>query len=278
MRTDDEQLAAFLGSPEITEQLKQLDELHIEIQAERKIKLLSVVLMAATIARRAEKIFPSRAYSKYFKDRGVNPVIAEALASLTISIGTREPNARRQLVEVVRALRFLTPGKNRRRGAMLSRFAVLLAAEDDASMLSEIFRKAGLNGTEPSEFVSLLRVAADGGPLERKRISELAAQVAPSLPSVRGRKVSPASAAHEGFLEMADDFGGRCGYSYREVDEDFVDERTKATRIEFDDPDFDPRASFRRLAARRKARSSREHGTLRPASGRLARVPIVESS
>ena len=55
MRTDDEQLAAFLGSPEITEQLKQLDELHIEVQAERKIKLLSVVLMAATIARRAEK-------------------------------------------------------------------------------------------------------------------------------------------------------------------------------------------------------------------------------
>ena len=141
-------------------------------------------------------------------------------------------------------MRFLAQGKNRRKGAMLSRFSVLLAAEDDARMVSEIFRKAGLNGTECSEFVSLLSGAVDGGSLERERISELAAQVAPSLPSVRGRKVSPASAAHEGFLETADKLGGRFGYRYSELDKDFIDERTKATRIEFDAPDFDPRPAF----------------------------------
>ena len=123
-------------------------------------------------------------------------------------------------------------------------------------MVSEIFRKAGLNGTECSEFTSLLRVAVDGGPLERERISELAAQVAPSLPSVRGRKVSPASAAHEGFLETADKLGGRFGYRYSELDKDFIDERTKATRIEFDAPDFDPRPAFGRFAARRKLTSN----------------------
>jgi hypothetical protein len=37
--TYDEQLAAFLGSPEIAEQLKQLDQPHIEVQAARKIEL-----------------------------------------------------------------------------------------------------------------------------------------------------------------------------------------------------------------------------------------------
>lgn len=232
--------------------MKQLDKLHI--QAARKIELLGMFLLALTIARGAERSFPSKAYSKYFKDRRV--IFAESLASLTISIGTREANESRQLVKVVQALRFLAEDNNRRKGAMLSRFTVLLAAEDDASMLSEIFRMAGLNGTECSEFTSLLRIAADAGPLERERISELAARVAPSLPGVRGRKVSPASAAHEGFLETADKLGGRFGYRYCDLEKDYIDERTKATRIEFDAPNFNPRPAFERFVARRKLTSN----------------------
>ena len=256
MPTLGEHLAASFGRPEIAEQLRQLGPPLSVVRTAHQNLFLGMVLVAGAIAQRVQENFPSKAYSQYFKDHGVNPVFAKLLASLTISIGTREANARRQLAEVVRALRFLTPGKNRRRGAMLSQFNVLLGAEDDASMLSEIFRKAGLNGTEPSEFVSLLRVAAHGGPLERKRISELAAQVAPSLPSIRGRKVSPASAAHEGFLETADKLGGRFGYRYCDLERGYIDERTKATRIEFGAPVFNPRPAFGQFVARRKLTSN----------------------
>jgi len=94
--------------------------------------------------------FPSKSYEHYFKDHGVDPVWAQPLGSLTISLGTREANASRQLAEVVEALRFLAQG-NRRKRAILFRARRLLAAHDETSMLDQIFGKAGLNDTELSE-------------------------------------------------------------------------------------------------------------------------------
>jgi hypothetical protein len=151
-------------------------------------------------------------------------------------------------------LRFLAQG-NRRKRAILSRARVLLAAHDETSMLDEIFGKAVLN-TEQSELVDLLKVAVNGGPLERDRIRKIAAEVAPSLPSARGRKVSAASAVHEQFLETVERYIGPRGYTYSAYEDDFIDEQTNATRLEFGDPHFDPRPAYRRFAARRKARSS----------------------
>jgi len=133
---------------------------------------------------------------------------------------------------------------------------LLRAARDETSMLDQIFGKAGLNDTELSELVYLLKVAVNGGPLERDRIREIAAEVAPSLPSARGRKVSAASAAHEQLLETVERYIGQRGYTYSAYEGDFVDEQTKATRLEFGDPHFDPRPAYQRLAARRKAKSS----------------------
>jgi hypothetical protein len=42
------------------------------------------------------------------------------------------------------------------------------------------------------------------------------------------------------------------GYTYSPDLEDFTDELTKATRIEFGDPNFDPRPAVRRARARQK--------------------------
>jgi hypothetical protein len=262
MPTLSEQLTAYFGRPETAEQLKQLDEAIVAVRdaliAARIVfeSLFSgMALMAATIAQRAEENFPSKAYGQYLKDRGADPAWAQSLASLTISLGTRTANESRQLADVVAALRFLAQG-NRRKGAILSRARVLLAARDETSILDEIFRKAGLNGTELSELVCLLKGAANGAPLERDRIREIVAEVAPSLPSARGRKVSAASAAHEQFLEMVERWIGPRAYTYSACEDDFVDEQTNATRLEFGDPHFDPRPACQRLAARRKARSN----------------------
>ena len=254
MTTLGEQLTAYFGRPEIAERLKQLDEALGAARMAYESLFSGMVLMTATIAQRAEENFPS-SYGQYLKDRGVDPVWAQSLGSLTISLGTREANAGRQLVEVVEALRFLAQG-NRRKRAILSRARLLRAARDETSMLDQIFGKAGLNDTELSELVYLLKVAVNGGQLERDRIREIAAEVAPSLPSARGRKVSAASAAHERFLETVERYIGPRGYTYSAYEGDFVDEQTQATRLEFGDPHFDPRPAYQRLAARRKAKSS----------------------
>jgi hypothetical protein len=250
-----EPLAAYFGRPEIAEQLKPLDEALVAARMVFESLFSGMVLMTATIAQRAEENFPSKAYGQYLKDRGVHPVCAQPLAGLAISLGTRTANESRQLADVVAALRFLAQG-NRRKGAILSRARVLLAAHDETSMLDEIFRKAGLNGTELSELVCLLKGAVDGAPLERDRIREIAAEVAPSLPSARGRKVSAASAVHEQFLETVDRYIGPRGYTYSAYEDNFIDEQTRATRLEFGDPHFDPRPACQRFAARRKAKSN----------------------
>ena len=255
MPTLGEQLTAYFGRPEIAEQLKQLDEAFVAVRMAYESLFSGMVRMTATIAQRAEENFPSKAYGQYFKEQGVHPVWAQPLGSLTISLGTREANASRQLAGVVEALRFLAQG-NRRKGAILFRAWGLLAAHDETSMLDQIFGKAGLNDTELSELVYLLKVFVNGGPLERHRIREIAAEVAPSLPNARGRKVSAASAAHEQLLETVERYIGPRGYTYSACEGDFVDEHTKATRLEFGDPHFDPRPAHWRLAARRKAKSS----------------------
>ena len=269
-------LMAYIARPEIAEKLRQLNEAAavagqaasqifsgmvpmaatiaaVSVQTHSQI-ISGMVLMAATIAQRAEEKFPSKAYGQYLKDRGVNPILAQPVGSLTVSRGVRRANESLQLGAIVEAFKFLAQG-NRQQRAILSRAKVLLGAWDETSIVDQIFREAGLSEVE---FVALLRVVAvnGGGPLERDRIKEIAAAVVPSLPSARGRRVSAASAAHEEFLETAAKYVGCRGYTYNDLERDFVDEQTKATRLEFGDPDFDPRPAYQRFAARRKARSS----------------------
>ena len=190
------------AGPEFAGPSKQGDEALAAAQAEFESLWPTMMLMAATIAQRAEENFPSTAYGPYLKERGADPVWAQSLGSLAISLGTRRSNKSRQIGVVVEALRFLAQGKRQRR-AVLSRARLLLAAQDETSMLDEIFRKAGLNGTELSELVYLLKGGVNGEPLERDRIREMAAAVVSSFPSARGRRVSAASAAHEEFLKFA---------------------------------------------------------------------------
>ena len=160
----DDLMACIVG-PEIAEKLRQLNEAAavagqaasqifsgmvpmaatiaaVSVQTHSQM-FSDMVLMAATIAQRAEEKFPSKAYGQYLKDRGVNPILAQRVGSLTISRGTRTANKSRQLAKVVEALRFLAQ-RNRQKGAILSRARELLAARRRDVNLDEIFRKAGL--------------------------------------------------------------------------------------------------------------------------------------
>jgi hypothetical protein len=85
-----------------------------------------------------------------------------------------------------------------------------------------------------------------GGQHDHRRLMEIAANFCSRLGTRRGRKLSPASAAHEFLLEHLG-----CGYTWHIDDEDYSDPLTLATREEFDDPDFSPRSARRRVNARR---------------------------
>jgi hypothetical protein len=104
-----------------------------------------------------------------------------------------------------------------------------------------------LRSTEPGSLRSLLELAADG---EASPGLAAAAEAAlATLPRTSfGRPVSAASVAHELLLYVSASYGWRRRYTYKDDAEDkFVDDYTRATRIEFDDPRFDPRPALRRF-------------------------------
>jgi hypothetical protein len=203
-------------------------------------------LMASAIAERAEEKSPSQAYGPYLEDRGFAPFLARGLGSLIISVGTRQANEARRVAPVVEAIRFLAQSDRQRR-VILSRARVVLAASNETSIIDDLFGDANSN---KGEFLIMLQTLVDGGAIDRERIRTIAAAIAPWLPRARGRKISAASAAHELFLETNESFGLQAGYTWSDLEGECSDQRTKATRQEFDDPDFDPRPAHRRIKRR----------------------------
>jgi hypothetical protein len=71
------------------------------------------------------------------------------------------------------------------------------------------------------------------------------------LSVARGPKISAASAAHEFFLACLEGIKEAQAYTWSAVLDDFCDSVTKATRLEFEEPHFDPRPARRRVRAGR---------------------------
>jgi hypothetical protein len=170
------------------------------------------------------------------------------MARLLVRSGKRCANESVRLPAVVGAIRFLAkPGRGRR--AILRKAKVLLAAWEETSIIETIFDDASL--TESSEFIGLLRSVVEGREVVWRRITEIAAAVAPHLSVPRGLKVSKASAAHEFFLESVVGPIEPRAYTWNEIVGKCTDPATEATRREFANSNFDPRPAYRRLKSRR---------------------------
>jgi hypothetical protein len=99
--------------------------------------------------------------------------------------------------------------------------------------------------------IYMLPWAAPGNEMAIERILEIARMAAPRIRIRRGPKVTAASGVHELFLEKHG-IRGASAYSYSDLEEDFIDEATQATRLEFPGARFGPRPTSRRLKARRQ--------------------------
>jgi hypothetical protein len=202
--------------------------------------------------RRAAVSPASPGYEPMLVKLNVAPFVARQLAYLLARRGHQSAADSARHPAVVRAIRFLAkPG--RRSQAILRKATVLLAAWQETSVVETIFDDAGLN---EFEFIKLLELAIGGNKTVHGRICAIAGTIAPRLSVPRGRKISAASAAHEFLLEECGSIMKSKGYTWDPSNEDFTDPWTQATRIEFGDPDFDPRPASRRVKARQRPKKT----------------------
>src|SRR5881397_3991839 len=104
-------LNEYLARPEVAEQMKPLWAFVGQILETYAAMFQAMFQAVAAITQRAVEACPSTAYEPLLIEHRVNPVPARALASLTISRGTRQANKSRRLPAVVEAIRFLArPG------------------------------------------------------------------------------------------------------------------------------------------------------------------------
>jgi hypothetical protein len=238
--TLEDHLRTYLQRPDVLEQLKPLEE-----APKRFIDFFAMV--GLMIVKMAE-LPPSRGYEPLLMIQyGVDRILARGMARIVIRHGKRRAAEGRHHRRVFDAIRFLAE-RHRRPSAVFLRAQLLLDAWDETSIIETVFDEIGLCGTE---FIGLLKALVEGRDVDHRRTTEIAARIAPHLSVARGPKISAPSAAHEFFLTGLTRIKGARAYTWSTQEDDFSDSVTKATRLEFDEPDFDPRPAHRRVRAGR---------------------------
>ena len=208
---------------------------------------LRIRLLASAYLLNISRSPASAGYEPLLIKRGENPLLARVKAYLAVDQGRKIADESRKYREVVTAVRFLAK-PNRSRWAVNRKIALLLAASQETRIIRAIFLEAH---DRDHILINLLPSATQGNEMAIERILEIAPMVAPRIRIRRGPKVTAASATHELFLEKHG-IRGASAYSYSELEQDFIDEATQATRLEFPGAWFGPQPASRRLKARRQ--------------------------
>ena len=214
--------------------------------------LQRVLVWGCEMVERLENLPPSSGYEPMLVERGQDPLVARFFSYLYVGLAKGMANEAKMQRIVVDALRFLArPGRTKR--AISRRAAALLEVWNTTSNLGNAF-----SGVDISvfEFVESLEAVARGDYTACERVTEIAAVLAPRLALRRGRKPSAASIAHEFWLSNMGKLTGQMSYTWNEARGDFTDPLTRATRLAFGVPDFDPRPAFRRQRARLRQKSN----------------------
>jgi hypothetical protein len=129
--------------------------------------------------------------------------------------------------------------------AVFRRVKIFLNAWDQTCLLQELLENRNINA---SEFVGLLRAYESNDTEAADQLTRATAQIHFSLR--RGPKIGMASAAHEAFIEFAVKVVEPGAYTWSDVEEDYTDPITEATRCEFGNRRFNPQSACRRLRRR----------------------------
>ena len=198
---------------------------------------------------RVAQLPPSPGYEPYFVAKKGGRLGAHGLAHLLVHAGKRRARDSQWRGKVIKALRELATLRQQR--ALKPRVDTLLKAWDESSVIETIFHEAG---QDEFEFVRLLEAARAGNTSVFNRLAEIAVTLAPKLTVARGPKRQADSEAHVLFLQTGGEFGYSRGYTWTDLEGNFTDPQTQATRLEFNKPTFNPiparRVVKRRLSAR----------------------------
>jgi hypothetical protein len=211
-----------------------------------------VVMSACEMVDRLERLPRAPGYESMLIERGHHTLMARGLPYWLIRSGKDEAHKAKMQRIVVDALRFLAkPGRRKR--SISRRAAELLNVWNTTSNLGDVFNDVDVS---VFEFVEALEGAVRGDLAACQRVTEVAAALAPGLSVRRGPKVSAASVAHELLLTYLANTGAPKSYTSNRFAEDFTDPLTRATRLAFGNPRFDPRPAFRRHRVRRRRKSN----------------------
>jgi hypothetical protein len=237
--TLEDHLRTYLQRPDVLEQLRPLEK------ALRPF--IDLLAMLGLVIAKMMELAPSRDYEPLLIRYGVNHIASRGMARIVICHGKRRAAESGWHRRVFDAIRFLAE-RDRQRRAIFRRAQLLLAAWEETSIIETAFVDIGLDETE---FIGLLKGLVEGRVVDCRRITEIAFHVAPRLSLGRGPKISASSAAHEFFLAVLVHVDGVHAYTWSPLEENFIDFVTNATRVEFDEPNFDPRPAHRRRKAGR---------------------------
>jgi hypothetical protein len=226
---------------------KELEKLRPAFEGAVKPPAESLALGGMAILRIAN-LAPSRGFEPLLIENRYNPIVARGVSYLATRFGRREESESKRRRRVFDAIRFLA--NPRRKSAILARARTILTAWDQTSIVETAFVGAGLS---EHEFIAVLKAFVGGDKVNQQRLTEIAAQVAPSLVIPRGPKVTAASASHEFLLEHKLELAQRRPHSRRDRAAENCDALTEATRVEFGDPHFDSRPAKRRSRRRKHA-------------------------
>jgi hypothetical protein len=211
-----------------------------------------VVMSACEMVDRLDKLPPAPGYEPMLIERGHHPLMARSLSYGIIHSGKDEANKAKMQRIVADAIRFLAKPR-RKKGSISRKAAMLLKVWNTTSNLSDAFNGVGVS---VFGFVEALEGAVRGDLAACQRVTEVAAAVSPGLSVRRGPKASAPSFAHELLLTYVANMAGPKAYTHDHVSEDYTDPLTRATRLAFGDPDFDPGPARRRQRKRLRLKSS----------------------
>ena len=211
-----------------------------------------VIIPVCEMLERLEKLPPVPGYELVLIERGHHPLLARGISHWIIDLARDEAHKAKMQGIVVDAIRFLVkPGRQKR--SISRRAAALLEVCNTNFDLGNVFDGVDLRVLE---FAEALKGAVRGDGAACQRVTEIAAALAPGLSVRQGPKASAASLAHEFSLTCVANMAGPKAYTYDHVSEDYTDPLTRATRLAFGDPDFDPGPARRRQRKRLRLKSN----------------------
>jgi hypothetical protein len=195
---------------------------------------------------RSLKYPKDKGYGKFLETLGYDRNRAGMMAAMILEEGRVRAATAKRNAEFAQALRRLANSRLETE-AFLANAKVALEAMSGTVLTRGLFD--GLPRFDGLVFIRALKFCLAGDLSDRPDVCRIAKAIWRRVAVSRGPKLTHASAAHEYFLESQSIFR-TVAFTWSPYSEDFTDRLTQATREEFDDPDFNPVPSRRRLRAK----------------------------